>query len=87
MCFILQVIGIPNTRLGEIVCACVRVKNNRVLNLKDIQSYCQHKIAKFKIPEFLFVTNNFPKTISGKIQKFKLKELALQNYDAKKSNL
>lgn len=69
-----QVIGLPHERLGEEVCACVRVKEGAKLTREDIVEYCKGKIAHFKIPSKVRIVSQFPKTTSGKIQKFKLVE-------------
>lgn len=70
-------IGIDDERLGETVCACLRLKDNvkKELTLKDVQDYCDGKLSKYKIPTTVYVLKQFPKTTSGKIQKFKLKEM------------
>lgn len=65
-------IGIPHERLGEEVCACVRVKEGSNLTIEDIKNFCKGNIAHFKIPSKLTIVESFPKTASGKIQKFKL---------------
>lgn len=67
-------IGIPHERLGEEVCACVRVKEGTEVTHETIAQYCKGKIAHFKIPSQIKVVAEFPKTTSGKIQKFKLVE-------------
>lgn len=65
-------IGLPHERLGEEVCACVRVRDGATLTLESIEKFSKGKIAKFKIPSKLKIVDEFPKTASGKIQKFKL---------------
>ncbi|XP_050307171.1 medium-chain acyl-CoA ligase ACSF2, mitochondrial-like [Anthonomus grandis grandis] len=70
-----HVIGIPHERLGEEVCACVRVLPNTSFTLEDVKSFCKGKIAHFKIPSKLQIFESFPKTTSGKIQKYKLVEI------------
>ncbi|XP_063922118.1 medium-chain acyl-CoA ligase ACSF2, mitochondrial-like isoform X1 [Zophobas morio] len=70
-----QVIGTPHTRLGEEVCACITIKPQSHLTLEDIATFCKGKLAYFKIPSRMEIFDNFPKTVSGKIQKFKLKEI------------
>ncbi|XP_066257129.1 medium-chain acyl-CoA ligase ACSF2, mitochondrial-like [Euwallacea similis] len=69
-----HVVGIPHERLGEEVCACVRIKPNESFTLDEVKSYCKGNIAHFKIPSKLRIVKAFPKTISGKIQKYKLVE-------------
>lgn len=67
-------IGIPNERLGEEVCACVRVKKG-TLTSEEVKNFCKGKIARFKIPSRMRFFEEFPKTASGKVQLFKLAEL------------
>ncbi|KAJ8936154.1 hypothetical protein NQ318_010565 [Aromia moschata] len=78
-----HVIGLPNERLGEEVCACVRVKENCTLTLEELRSFCQGQIASFKIPSALEIIESFPVTTSGKIQKFKLIEKVLSGKSKK----
>ncbi|XP_076250870.1 medium-chain acyl-CoA ligase ACSF2, mitochondrial-like isoform X2 [Rhynchophorus ferrugineus] len=66
-----HVIGIPHERLGEEVCACVKVLNESI-TLDNIRKYCKGKLAHFKIPSALRIVDSFPKTASGKIQKYQL---------------
>ncbi|XP_050307265.1 medium-chain acyl-CoA ligase ACSF2, mitochondrial-like isoform X1 [Anthonomus grandis grandis] len=70
-----HVIGVPHERLGEEVCAFVRLAPNSTFTLEHLKSFCKGKISHFKIPSVLKVIDAFPKTTSGKIQKFKLLEL------------
>ncbi|XP_019547239.2 medium-chain acyl-CoA ligase ACSF2, mitochondrial-like [Aedes albopictus] len=70
-------IGVPDERLVEEICAFVRVKEtvpDEAVNLEEIKQFCQGKLANFKIPRHLRIVEQFPKTTSGKIQKFKLLE-------------
>jgi len=67
-----QVIGVPHERLGEEVCACIRVQEGVSVTLESIKSFCKGKISHFKIPSKLNIVESFPKTASGKIQKFLL---------------
>lgn len=67
-------VGVHNERLGEEVCACVRTKSSLPLTLDEVQNFCKGKIAHFKVPSRLELVESFPKTASGKIQKFKLLE-------------
>lgn len=70
-----QVVGIPHERLGEEVGACITVKDGAAeITLKDLVTFCKGKMAGFKIPSQLRIVGEFPKTVSGKIQKFKLLE-------------
>ncbi|XP_030755419.1 medium-chain acyl-CoA ligase ACSF2, mitochondrial-like isoform X2 [Sitophilus oryzae] len=69
-----HVIGLPHERLGEEICACVRTTGTS-LSLEEIKAYCKGKVAYFKIPSILKIVESFPKTTSGKIQKYKLVNL------------
>lgn len=69
-------VGIPDERMGEEICAYVRVRDvNTVITIAEIREFCQKKISHFKIPKYLRVVEDFPKTTSGKVQKFKLQQL------------
>ncbi|XP_063918020.1 medium-chain acyl-CoA ligase ACSF2, mitochondrial-like [Zophobas morio] len=70
-----QVIGTPHKRLGEEVCACMRIKPQSNLTLEDIVTFCKGELAYFKIPTRMEIFDSFPRTTSGKIQKFKLTEM------------
>ncbi|KAM4691120.1 medium-chain acyl-CoA ligase ACSF2, mitochondrial-like [Rhinophrynus dorsalis] len=70
-----QVIGVKDQRMGEEVCACIRLRDNESCSAEDIKKYCKGKISHFKIPRYIVFVNEFPLTGSGKIQKFKLKEI------------
>ncbi|ERL86954.1 hypothetical protein D910_04357 [Dendroctonus ponderosae] len=69
-----QVVGLPHERLGEEVCACIRVQKNMSVTLSDLKTHCAGKLARFKIPSRLEIFDSFPKTTSGKIQKHKIIE-------------
>ncbi len=73
-----QVIGIPDEKYGEKVAACVQVQEGDGITADEIRSYCEGKIARYKIPEYIFIVDEYPMTASGKIQKYKLRELAQQ---------
>lgn len=70
-----QVVSVEDNRLGEEICACVRVKEKKTIDKDAIKLFCKGKIADFKTPKYIFVVEEFPKTLSGKIQKFKLREM------------
>ncbi|XP_052739345.1 medium-chain acyl-CoA ligase ACSF2, mitochondrial isoform X2 [Bicyclus anynana] len=70
-----QVIGVTDERLGEELCAVVRVRQGATFTPQDLTNHCKGKLARYKIPRILKIMEEFPKTVSGKIQKFKIKEL------------
>lgn len=72
--FSLKVIGIPHERLGEEICACIRLRKGSDLSYESLVEFCTGNMAYFKIPKQLLIRDSFPKTQSGKIQKHLLKQ-------------
>ncbi|XP_069687354.1 medium-chain acyl-CoA ligase ACSF2, mitochondrial-like isoform X2 [Periplaneta americana] len=73
-----QVIGVPDYRMGEEVCACLRLVEGSKLTTEQVKEYCKGKISHFKIPRYIHFLTNFPKTVSGKIQKFQLQKIIIE---------
>ena len=73
-----QVVGIPNERLGEIVCAWVRLPEGIEATEEELKQFCQGQIAYYKIPEHIRFVTEFPATLSGKIQKYKMREFEIE---------
>jgi fatty-acyl-CoA synthase len=73
-----QVIGVPSARYGEEVMAWVRLREGATLTTDDLDAYCRGKIATFKIPRYWKLVEGFPMTVTGKIQKFKMREQAIE---------
>jgi len=71
-----QVVGIPDHRLGEVVMAFVKPKEGKRVTEEEIIEYCRGKIANYKVPKAVRLTEEFPLNPMGKIQKFKLREMA-----------
>ncbi len=69
-----QIVGVPNEKYGEEVAAYVQLHKNIALEPGDIEDYCRGKIARYKIPKYVFFVDTFPMTSSGKVQKFRLRE-------------
>ena len=73
-----QVAGIPSKRYGEAVGAFIILHEGAEMTEMDVREFCDGKIARYKIPKYIFFVKEFPMTGSGKIQKFKLKDLGLE---------
>ena len=73
-----QVTGLPNERLGEIVLAWIRLKPGESCTPEEIRAFCQGQIAHFKIPECIRFVDSFPTTLSGKIQKYRIREIEIR---------
>jgi fatty-acyl-CoA synthase len=69
-----QVVGLPDPKLGEIVLAWIRLKAGETCTDQEIRDFCEGKIAYFKIPTHIRFVEEFPMTVSGKVQKFKIRE-------------
>jgi fatty-acyl-CoA synthase len=72
-----QVIGVPDPRYGEIVCAWVVREPGADLDETALKAFCDGKIARFKVPQLVRFVDAFPMTVTGKIQKFKMRELEI----------
>ncbi len=73
-----EVAAIPSPKYGEEVGAFIRVRKGMSLSEEDVTMYCRGKIARYKIPKYIFMVDEFPMTASGKIQKYKLKDVGLK---------
>lgn len=70
-----QVVGIPDERLGEVVLAWIRVKTGESATEDEMRKFCAGRIAYFKIPQHIRLVDGFPMTATGKVQKFKIREI------------
>jgi fatty-acyl-CoA synthase len=70
-----QVVGIPDERYGEVVCAWIVTKEGAGLSEDEVVAFCQGRIARFKIPHYVRFVDEFPMTVTGKIQKFRIREM------------
>jgi fatty-acyl-CoA synthase len=73
-----QVIGVPDERYGEELMAWVILQPGEAATEDDLRAFCQGQIAHYKIPRYWRFTDAFPMTVTGKIQKFKLREQAVE---------
>jgi len=76
-----QVIGVPDERYGEELMAWVIVRAGASLDQEQILGYCQGKIAHYKIPRYVKLVDEFPMTVTGKVQKFKMREQAIEELE------
>jgi fatty-acyl-CoA synthase len=72
-----QVIGVPSARYGEEVMAWVKLREGASVSEDDLTAYCKDRIATYKIPRYWKFVDGFPMTVTGKIQKFKMREAAV----------
>ncbi len=72
-----QVIGVPDEKYGEELCAWVKVRPGAELTAEEVRAYCSGKIAHYKVPRYVRFTQDFPMTVTGKVQKFKMRETSI----------
>jgi len=70
-----QVVGVPDRKYGEELCAWVILKPGHALMEEELRAYCKGRIAHYKVPRYVRFVDDFPMTITGKIQKFRIREL------------
>ncbi|MGI8414192.1 MAG: AMP-binding protein [Solirubrobacteraceae bacterium] len=73
-----QVIGVPDERYGEESMAWVRRRTGATLTEEAVREFCRDQIAHFKVPRYVRFVDSFPMTVTGKVQKFKLREAAIE---------
>ncbi len=73
-----QVIGVPSVQYGEEVCACIIPKEGEAITEQEIKDLVGANMARHKVPKYVLIVDSFPMTASGKIQKFKLRDMATE---------
>ena len=72
-----QVIGVPDEKYGEELCAWVKLRPGAELTAEDVRAFCVGKIAHYKVPRYVHFTQDFPMTVTGKVQKFKMRAASI----------
>jgi fatty-acyl-CoA synthase len=75
-----QVYGVPDEKYGEKVAAAVQLRQDSELTAEDVKDFCRESIARYKVPEYVDFVEDYPMTASGKIQKYKLREAAVERH-------
>ncbi|MDT0500582.1 MULTISPECIES: AMP-binding protein [unclassified Halomonas] len=78
-----QVIGVPDEKYGEEVMAWIKLTDGEALNEEELKAFCKGKIAHYKVPRYVKFVDEFPMTVTGKIQKFKMREEAVHELGLK----
>jgi fatty-acyl-CoA synthase len=73
-----QVIGVPDRKFGEEVMAWVRLRSGRTATAEQLKTFCQGKLAHFKVPHYWKFVDAFPSTVTGKIQKYRMREISIE---------
>ncbi len=73
-----QVIGVPDQKYGEELCAWVKLRSGETLSEEEVREFCKGQIAHYKVPRYVRFVSEFPMTITGKIQKFVMREQTIE---------
>ncbi len=80
-----QVIGVPDEKYGEEIQAWIELREGETATEDEIREYCKGKIAHYKIPRYVKFVTEYPMTVTGKVQKFKMREEAIQELGLEKA--
>jgi fatty-acyl-CoA synthase len=93
-----QVVGVPDLQYGEEICAWIRLKSGSLaprgrgdggkgarLTEEEVKTFCRERIAHFKVPRYVVFVDEYPTTVTGKIQKFKLREMGIERFGLQKA--
>jgi len=80
-----QVFGVPDAKFGEQVCAWVRLREGMQASEAEIQDYCRHRLAYYKVPHYVRFVDAFPMTVTGKVQKYLMREAMVAELAARAS--
>ena len=72
------VFGIPDEKYGEQVCAWIQPQDGAALTAEEVKAFCKGKISHFKIPHLIELVESYPMTVTGKIQKFKMRDVMVE---------
>ncbi|GIW80089.1 MAG: AMP-binding protein [Gemmatales bacterium] len=80
-----QVVGLPDENMGEELCAWVKPKPGANLTEEEVRDFCRGQIAHFKVPRYVVIVDSYPTTVTGKVQKFKLREMGIERFGLHKA--
>src|SRR6059036_2158331 len=72
-----QVIGVPDVKYGEELCAWVRLRDGETATEDEIRDYCRGRLAHFKVPRYVMFVDEFPMTVTGKVRKVEMREVSV----------
>lgn len=78
-----QVVGVPDERLGEQVCAWIKCHEGQTLSEDDVREFCRDKITHFKVPRYIRFVEDYPMTVTGKIMKYKMRDAMVEELGLK----
>jgi fatty-acyl-CoA synthase len=80
-----QVVGVPDEKYGEEVAAWIKLKGNEAATPDEVRQFCRERIAHYKVPRYVKFVTSYPMTVTGKIQKFKMREIMIEELSLKKA--
>jgi fatty-acyl-CoA synthase len=72
-----QVVGVPDEKYGEQLCAWVRLREGQTASEDEIREFCRAKLAHFKVPRYVLFVDAFPMTVTGKVRKVEMREVSI----------
>jgi len=73
-----QAVGVPDPRFGEEVCVWIELRRGATADVEEIRDFCRKRLAYFKVPRYVKFVDEFPLTVTGKVQKFRIREMAIE---------
>ena len=73
--------GVPDERLGEELCAWIKLIDGHTLTESELRDFCRGNISHFKIPKYIEFVTEFPTTVTGKIQKFVMRDEMIKRFN------
>jgi fatty-acyl-CoA synthase len=80
-----QVVGLPDERFGEEISAWVRLRPGAMLSEDELRTFCRDHIAHYKVPRYVVFVDDYPTTVTGKVQKFRLREMGIERFGLRKA--
>ena len=80
-----QIVGVPDKKFGEQISAWVIPKTPNGITVAEVREFCQKSLAHYKVPCYVEIVDSYPLTVTGKVQKFKLRELAIDRYNLRET--
>jgi fatty-acyl-CoA synthase len=74
------VVGVPDKKYGEELCAWIKLKSGCSCTVDEVREFCRTSLAHYKVPRYVKFVDAFPQTVTGKIQKFKIRELMIEEH-------
>jgi len=78
-----QVVGVPDLKYGEELCAWIKLRQGETMTEQEVRDFCQGQIAHYKVPKYVCFVSEFPMTVTGKVQKFLIRQKMIEQLGLK----